>query len=199
MELDQEVSTTRHAHKTSETTSIANDGASELSVSSPVEMQQPNKRAMEHDSLVTVRLSEPPALHVNTTVPSSALPSRKSLFGREDTPIQETAEKTGQEEPVTEADTPDKQEATSPASDAGLTLQQELDNTEDGDHESGEDNGSNSSAARSSTESEAVDWEELQKTENQESKDQDSDNVCFPTQTLLNGRNANFSAFFFSS
>lgn len=180
MELDQEVTSTQHAPKTSETTPIANDGVPEPSNASPVETETPKKRAVEHDSLVTVRLSEPPALHVNTAVPTSAPASRKSLYGHEDTPIDEAAEKPDQEEDGVS----DNQEAKTPSSDSGLTLQQEIENIEDTEQEA-EDGGSNSAADRSSIESEPVDWEELQKTENQESKDQDSDNVSFPRQNTL--------------
>ncbi|KAK4218550.1 GTPase-activating protein GYP5 [Rhypophila decipiens] len=189
MELDQESTTiTQHAPKPAETetTSIVDDGASEMSIGSPVETQTPNKRAVEHDSLVTVRLSEPPPpLHVNTTVPSSALPTRRSLYGREDTPTDETTEKTGQEQ----ADGSNNQEAETPVSDHGLTLQQELAITEEGDQEF-QDDGPKSPGARSSSDSEDVDWEGLQKTENLESKEQDSDNSTAMLLAKLEQENA---------
>ncbi|KAM7199896.1 rab GTPase-activating protein 1-like [Naviculisporaceae sp. PSN 640] len=185
MELDREVTSTQHAPKPSETTSIAY-GAPESSIASPVETEILKKRALEHDSLVTVRLSEPsPALHVNTTVPSSALPSRKSLYGREDSPIDEVTEKPDLEE---EADASENQEAHTPSSDRGPTLQQELENLEDFEQEAEGD--PNSAADRSSVESEPVDWEELQKTENQESKDQDSDNSTAMLLAKLEQENA---------
>lgn len=194
MELDQQGTTSQHAHKTSETTSISSDGASGRSHSSSVAAGNKNG-PMNHDSLVTVRLSEPPSLHVNTTLPSSSLPNRKSLYGADDSPSDVIAEEREEEEDEDGAS--DGQDPKTPASDRGLpsqeeglSLQEELDNMDDEDEEF-EESHSSASTARSSAGSEAVNWEQLQKKEDQESKDQDSDNVRSPQLCIFQDVSAN--------
>ncbi len=86
-------------------------------------------RNIDHDSLVTVRLSEPPTLHVNTSLPMSILPSRRSLYGNEYTPTEAMAEIVHEEEHNDEGSegfpTP------TPASKLGKSLQDELDDGEE--------------------------------------------------------------------
>ncbi|KAK3687348.1 rab-GTPase-TBC domain-containing protein [Podospora appendiculata] len=130
---------------------------------------------MDHDSLVTVRLSEPPSLYVNTAIPPNTLPSRTSLYGFENTPSDTGTAKQDDDAASDESESEDPETTKAPASELGPSLQEELEQTEDEDQE--EDGGdSQSSDARSSTASEVVNWDQLQKTEDLESKDQDSDN-----------------------
>lgn len=158
---------------------------------SPIE----NRTFPGHDSMVTVRLSEPPSLSVNTDLPPNALPSRRSIFGPECTPTSATAVATPLKESESIAEEEDclsPKTSTEPQS----TLADEL-----GDSISSPDDQSDSprnsiSTADSDTEDEEVNWEKLQETEDQEVKDQDdNDNVCRcalvhdfspPTQTWLN-------------
>ncbi|KAK3319307.1 rab-GTPase-TBC domain-containing protein [Apodospora peruviana] len=171
MELDQQGILIQHAQKPSESTSVSSDGASGRTNSSPVATDG-RKRAMDHDSLVTVRLSEPRSLHVNTTVPSAALPSRKSIYGPDDTPTEDAITESGEDD---EDRGSEDSEAGTPASEQGKSLQQELEQMDDEEDEEGEEDDADNSPTRSSARSEDVNWDQLQKTEDQESKDQDSD------------------------
>ena len=93
-------------------------------------------RYTDHDSLVTVRLSEPPTLHVNTSLPMSLLPSRRSLYGNEYTPTDAMAEIVHEEKHDDEGSegfpTP------TPASKLGKSLQDELDDGEEPNEEAEE-------------------------------------------------------------
>lgn len=130
------------------------------------------KRPMDHernDSLVTVRLSEPPQpLVVDTNV----MPSSKSFFGTEYTPADAMAETLREEE-----DTRSKRDSMASEASGGFArnLQSEL---EAGNEEMADQD------AQSSDEEE-VDWEQLQETEEKESKDQDSDMVSLPDGLFL--------------
>ena len=121
---------------------------------------------MLHDSMVTVRLSEPPALTVDTT---SKRRSRKIEEADEDRnsnthSIAETdGEDQSQEESprITMMD-PNGNEVTSPTG------------SESGPSEAGESRRGSDSSKNST---EGVNWEELGKTEEKEPRDQDSDDV----------------------
>lgn len=142
----------------------------------PIETE---KRAVDHDSLVTVRLSEPPSLYINTAIPPSLLPSRKTVYGIEYTPT-EVMTKSVEEEPESDQE----QEPDAPALNQGTSLQEELKQLPSG----GEDMEDEGAEGRTSSDSETVDWEQLQKTEDLESKDQGSDNVslvCSVTLSLI--------------
>ncbi|KAI1184145.1 rab-GTPase-TBC domain-containing protein [Nemania serpens] len=122
-----------------------------------------------HDSMVTVRLSEPPSLSVNTDVPTHAMPSRRSICGPEYTPTsavtsgenvdgldEENAVGAGDDgDPDTDIKTPatthEEQKSNAESADRGDRLQDE-DAAEESDPEE-------------------VDWERLQKTENEQVKD----------------------------
>ena len=118
-----------------------------------------DEKAVEtHDSMVTVRLSEPPALTVNTNVGPNAAAPAKPQFGHEYKPSDAMAEAVQEEESGTEED-----------ADA------DVDGTVAQQHEG--DQSPDDVATPTSGSDDEVDWEELQKTENQQSKDQQSDNV----------------------
>ncbi|KAK2072338.1 hypothetical protein P8C59_006697 [Phyllachora maydis] len=146
-------------------------------------------KAMDHDSLVTVRLSEPPNLAVNTDAASNALPSWKSLHGRDLTPTDTMAD-VAQEETDEEED----EDAITPQPtvlEYGQDLHDDLAMEPNEVDEYGEEqqappnhglhtarnSAAHSSSTRQSVESEAVDWDRLQETEEAELKDQDTDHA----------------------
>ena len=182
MEQDQEELDIRHAQKVAKSTSLPIDGTSTSSTSSPTGAEF-DKKAVGHDSLVTVRLSEPPSLHVNTAIPPSPLPNRTSLYGLEDTPddtpTDAMAEIDKEEQPKQVEDL----ESMSPiAADTSLNLQEELElmetDAQDDDGENSRLSPPFSHSRSSSVVSEVVDWDQLQKSEDKESKEQENDNVC---------------------
>ena len=93
-------------------------------------------RHIDHDSLVTVRLSEPPTLHVNTSLPMSILPSRRSLYGNEYTPTDAMAEIVHEEKHDDERS--EGYPTPTPASKLGKSLQDELDDGEEPNEEAEE-------------------------------------------------------------
>ncbi|KAL1871027.1 hypothetical protein VTK73DRAFT_2336 [Phialemonium thermophilum] len=68
------------------------------STSSTIPVSDSSERAEDHDSLVTVRLSEPASLQVDTRIAPNILPSRKSLYGNDYTPTDVMAETLGEED-----------------------------------------------------------------------------------------------------
>jgi len=171
----------------------ANDGLATTRPSSIAVTAEVEKRAMDHDSLVTVRLSEPPSLYINTAIPPNPLPSRKTVYGLDYTPTEIMTESL-EEEPSSSPE----QEPETPASTNGLSLQQELEETGSdseiagsdseaagSESEDGENDETPTAEGRASSESETVNWEQLQKTEDLESKDQGSDNVGLDRSVLV--------------
>ncbi|KAI1394062.1 rab-GTPase-TBC domain-containing protein [Hypoxylon trugodes] len=132
----------------------------------------------EHDSMVTVRLSEPPSLLVNTDLPPNILPFRRSIWGHECTPTSATAPPLKEEEVVrvevevkTPADPPKnmlqelRDTSTIPTSitTPTTTIQEEDEHADDPMDES---------------DTEEVNWDQLQKTEDEEVKDQDDNSTA---------------------
>ena len=132
-----------------------------------------------HDSMVTVRLSEPPSLSVNTDLPPNPLPSRRSIFGPECTPTSAVTTSARETESIIEEEEED--ECASPktiSTKAPSNLAEEL-----GGSASSSDDQGQSSAEDDMDESdteEEVNWEKLQRTEDEEVRDQDdNDNVRY--------------------
>ncbi|KAI0863691.1 rab-GTPase-TBC domain-containing protein [Xylaria cubensis] len=133
---------------------------------SPIDAKIPG-----HDSMVTVRLSEPPSLSVNTDLPAAAVPSRKSIFGPEYTPTSavtlceddENAEEVGDSaEPERDIEKP-------------TTVNDELkNNTESKNQEEIPED----EDIMEESDTEEVDWERLQKTENEQVKDPDDNSTA---------------------
>ena len=118
---------------------------------------------MAHDSMVTVRLSEPPTLTVDTNVPEHT--NRDTLEhtnGQEQAEIIEDEESAQEESPRITMVDPNGNEVTSPASSESV---------ESRDPESRRGSDSTEESA------EEVNWEELEKTEEQEPRDEGSDDV----------------------
>lgn len=173
-----------------ESASPTSHGSPQLSNSSPVAADK-EKQSFEHDSLVTVRLSEPPSLLINTAIPPNPLPSRKTVYGIDYTPTGIIAEDLEEESDATVSESESESESETrtqtQASDVGLglSLQEELNEDPEGTsiQETGvmdlrDSNGRSSEDSENSEDSEPVDWDTLQKKEDLESKDQDSDKVC---------------------
>lgn len=167
--------------------------------SAPV-VEEKAKRAVDHDSLVTVRLSEPSYLQISTHVSMNALPSRKSLYEDDYTPVGtkvELVKEEQDEEEGVEGQMDGEAQAQLPvvvASDHTQSLQDELEeedetlddtasmhSTSDGTdmelEDVDEDTTPDMDHARSSEE---TNWDQLQKIEEEESRDQASDNVSLP-------------------
>ncbi|OTA69041.1 hypothetical protein K449DRAFT_406521 [Hypoxylon sp. EC38] len=130
--------------------------------------------------MVTVRLSEPPSLSVNTDLPANALPFRKSIWGHECTPTSATAPTA-----ISAAGTvPSKEEEvameekveveTKTSSDPPKTLLQEVRNTTTTiPEEQTEDND-----PMDESDTEEVNWDQLQKTEDEQVKNQDDNSTA---------------------
>ena len=179
------------ASSKSEPSSPTSGGSPALSNSSPVAADK-EKRSFEHDSLVTVRLSEPPSLLINTAIPPNPLPSRKTLYGIDYAPTGTIAEDSEEEPDATESEESESESDTQTlASDVGLglSLQEKLDEepAETSIQETGvmDLQGSDGRTSEDSEDSEPVDWDTLQKKEDLESKEQDSDKVCAVPATTL--------------
>jgi len=132
-----------------------------------------DSKASDHDSLVTVRLSEPPSLHLNTAVPPSTILTRKS-------PVPDHARSDATVEMLDEEDDDDDSESDifepETAAKRKPNLLQELGQA--GTASANEDGeGRKRRDSCSSSGSERVDWEELQKKEDLESKGQGSGKV----------------------
>ncbi|KAI1462085.1 rab-GTPase-TBC domain-containing protein [Annulohypoxylon moriforme] len=135
----------------------------------------------EHDSMVTVRLSEPPSLSVNTDFPPSTLPFRKSVWGHECTPTSATTpsatpaieeEVTMEEKVESESEIEMKTPADSPK-----TLSQELQDTNTTTSQE-EEKPTDDLDPMDESDTEEVDWDQLQKTEDEQVKNQDDNSTA---------------------
>ncbi|KAK1836952.1 rab GTPase-activating protein 1-like protein [Podospora conica] len=178
--------------------SPTSDGSPAPSSSSPVAADKKEKTSFEHDSLVTVRLSEPPSLLINTAIPPNPLPSRKTVYGIDYTPTGTIPEDSEEEVDATESDSESDTQTEASGVGLGLSLQEELEE----DAEAGtsiQETGVmdlEDSKARTSEDSEdpePVDWDTLQKKEDLESKDQDADKTTAMLLARLEQENAKFS------
>ncbi|KAI3320045.1 hypothetical protein HD806DRAFT_525032 [Xylariaceae sp. AK1471] len=133
---------------------------------SPVDTRIPG-----HDSMVTVRLSEPPSLSVNTDLPAAVMPLRRSIFGPQCTPTstttfcekEENAEVIGDDvEPETDIETP-------------TVVQDELDSS---NGSANQEEGTQGQDTMEDSDTEEVNWERLQKTENEQVKDPDDNSTA---------------------
>ncbi len=130
---------------------------------------------MAHDSMVTVRLSEPPSLTLDTSSSSDSEPPSSPIIS----PKTLEPETTKSSESSTTLETPEIENAQNrresvvivrdsrtvlPRVDTTRSLQDELGQCDDDTSDTSED-------------LEEVNWEELEKTEDQQTKDEETDNV----------------------
>ncbi|KAK6193366.1 hypothetical protein LQW54_012538 [Pestalotiopsis sp. IQ-011] len=152
-------------------------------IKSPGEKEQPAMAG--HDSMVTVRLSEPPSLSVRTDLP--VWPSRRSLFGPEYTPTptsaaspkkfdlgEKTMDKTEQV-----GDKGEEKEETAASQrhsdgDASKSLSEELEEATGNDTPQRETSSPGESEEDSEGDDEEVDWEKLQKSEDEQAQKDDN-------------------------
>lgn len=147
----------------------------------------PVKRSDEHDSLVTVRLSEPPKqLTLNTNVDTNGtIQNRRSLFSANlsaspisPSPLSASSETKLDDEIMSPVTTTYGSKA---------NLQEELDALQDNEDDSKTISGVEA-AEESDDDDEEVNWEQLQKTEDAVVKDNDSEDVRFiPVSGLHSG------------
>ncbi|KAI1478456.1 rab-GTPase-TBC domain-containing protein [Daldinia eschscholtzii] len=129
----------------------------------------------EHDSMVTVRLSEPPSLSVNTDLPLNPLPFRKSIWGHECTPTSATTPSVPPVMEVEEGDMDDVQvDLKSPTSPKSLS--KELETTEA--TSTIQEDKIIEDDPMDESDTEEVNWDQLQKTEDEEVKDQDDNSTA---------------------
>jgi hypothetical protein len=117
---------------------------------------------MTHDSLVTVRLSEPPALTVDTSVCSEPVPDILVVTGTDISSITPTKQTDAMDEKTA---TRTRSTATLLSPDPARSLQDELGIYQHDDDDSSDDQ-------------EEVNWAELEKTEDEQAKEDEADNVC---------------------
>ncbi|KAI1209887.1 rab-GTPase-TBC domain-containing protein [Annulohypoxylon truncatum] len=155
---------------------------------SPVEKDDKDERRIpEHDSMVTVRLSEPPSLSVNTDLPPNTLPFRKSIWGHECTPTSATApsatptieEEVTMEEKIVETEIELKTPSDTPQTKILLQELGDTTSTSPGSPgSSGEEKQSDDVDPMDESDTEEVDWDQLQKTEDEQVKDQDDNSTA---------------------
>jgi len=131
--------------------------------------------AMPHDSMVTVRLSEPPSLTIDTKILAESFDEDSSEHTKvQSTPdiILDSVEDDIQEDSprITRMD-PNGNEITSPTGSESAASQ-------DGESRTGSDSSGPSEEG-------GVNWEELEKTEEQEPRDQGSDDVSLGISAYL--------------
>ncbi|KAI5926735.1 rab-GTPase-TBC domain-containing protein [Camillea tinctor] len=167
--MASEQETPQQNDSSSSPTAASPTSAKSSELKSPVE--SPVERTMPaHDSLVTVRLSEPPSLSVNTDLPPVLTPTRKSIFGPQYTPTSATTPSIREE--VDMEDEGEPKTAVEPT----RSLQEELESIpEDDTPKSSRTSSDDDDSADESDEE--VNWEQLQKTEDEQVvKDGQDDN-----------------------
>ena len=128
-----------------------------------------------HDSMVTVRLSEPPALTVDTAIPSKQNASRDST----QKVVEETTDTPGIQLDGVAENAAEEEEEESPR----ITMMDPNGNellSPSGSESAGSQNGESrreSDSSEESVEGGGVNWEELQQTEENEPRDESSDDV----------------------
>lgn len=182
MELGEEATgSTRHASQYTVTSpaTVMDEDTQPVLDSSPV-VEQEMKRTLEHDSLVTVRLSEPPSLETERNTGTSPVASRTSIQGEDYGDVELGTGQQGKEENATQV---------SESQDMGNTdhvgnLQDELeaddgvgmliDTMDDTAMDLGDVDDDSASDMAGSRSSEDTNWDQLQKIEDEESRDQDN-------------------------
>ncbi|KAI1779721.1 rab-GTPase-TBC domain-containing protein [Hypoxylon cercidicola] len=184
-------------NESSPTSTVTNWTESNMA-KSPVEKddreRESEHRMPEHDSMVTVRLSEPPSLSVNTDLPPNALPFRRSIWGHECTPTSATATAPTKDNEVAMEDKVETEtEAEAEAEvevevEAGLkwpastesskNLLQELQDTTPDKEERADGDRDDDDDSMDESDTEEVNWDQLQKTEDEQVKDLDDNSTA---------------------
>jgi len=145
------------------------------STPSPIVSSTSHMSHIAHDSMVTVRLSEPPALTVDTAIPSKQNASRDST----QKVVEETTDTPGIQLDGVAENAAEEEEEESPR----ITMMDPNGNellSPSGSESAGSQNGESrreSDSSEESVEGGGVNWEELQQTEENEPRDESSDDV----------------------
>jgi hypothetical protein len=137
---------------------------------------------MAHDSLVTVRLSEPPSLTVDTNLRPDVIYGRSSRVG------ESHSRDSGRNEKEDDAASDNSAKTKVAPGDTEDTLSHEAE-----EPDGGVADGSQESETGASSDSEEVNWAELEKTEDEEPKDRESDTVSpsrLPSNIAIREANA---------
>ncbi|KAI2618815.1 rab-GTPase-TBC domain-containing protein [Hypoxylon sp. NC1633] len=157
-------------------------------VKTPVEKDE--RRTPEHDSMVTVRLSEPPSLSVNTDLPASTLPFRRSIWGHECTPTSATSATALAVGPMGEKEKENDEEVAPGQKIESVIIEAEAGSKMPTDPPTAlpqdfQDPATNKQEQRTDdndlmdeSDTEEVNWDQLQKTEDEEVKDQDDNSTA---------------------
>ncbi|KAL0472206.1 rab-GTPase-TBC domain-containing protein [Neurospora intermedia] len=180
MELDRKTRDSRHDSKydDQEETSkspLPSSSSPSGTNSSPIELESDKQRTMEHDSLVSVRLSgsSRSSLQIDTNV----FPPQNKVGGLEDSPSASPTDDAETETIKEEKNDEDRHdEVKTLASTYSPSLREELESVQEGDEEAEDDN-DDARSKGSSAESEDVNWDDLQKKEDEQVKEQDVDNT----------------------
>jgi len=174
MEREEPIGGVEDVEKQQAETPVEGSTLSETSLTS--EKSAGNNNAVEkhaaHDSMVTVRLSEPPVLHIDTTntpapsIPNTRARSTSSSISEpgdgDETPSAETAREDSPRITMIDSNGDVITDPPSPAMSSRTS----------------------STSSQESVDGEQVDWEELEKSEGQEPKDQWTDDVSGYTLSL---------------
>ncbi|ATY64391.1 RabGAP/TBC [Cordyceps militaris] len=179
---------TNHAHTQDDTRKSVDSVQIPPLTAMPEEDADTRTPKMTHDSMVTVRLSEPPSLTLDTSSASGSEPASSPVTslhtaepdttkGFKNNTQPETSEidnvHNSRESVVVVRDS----RTTLPRADTARSLQDELGQYEDNNSDTSEDR-------------EEVDWEELEKTEDQQTKDEETDNSTALLLARLEQENA---------
>jgi hypothetical protein len=159
------------------------------SVASPMSpLESDSTTSAGHDSMVTVRLSEPPPLSVNTDLPPSTLSLRKSISGPAYTPTGTVAATIQETEPISEEDVqqPDSETDSEAAGSSNDAEEAASDNAANNGESNDIVSNQLSDEDAEDSETEEVNWDKLQQTEDEEAQDGDDkvSQVLFRTVTL---------------
>lgn len=144
---------------------------------------------MTHDSMVTVPLSGPPSLAIDTNIPVPLGPSWLGRStetigsGQQDAVTDLSATSTGRNSAAVAVDVDDEttpQNDTPRPQEAGRSLETELQESGDDDDDDERQRTVDTPTPSTPTREPSVNWDELQKTENEQPKDEQMGNVCEP-------------------
>ncbi|KAJ2981049.1 hypothetical protein NUW58_g6785 [Xylaria curta] len=135
-------------------------------IKSPVDTKVPG-----HDSMVTVRLSEPPSLSVNTDLSTAAVALRRSVLGPEYTPTSAVTLCEDEENMKQIGDNVESKRDTDTPTTVHHETKTDLESIDREERQQDED-------ATEESDSEEVNWERLQKTENEQVKDPDDNSTA---------------------
>ncbi|OAQ63186.2 GTPase activating protein [Pochonia chlamydosporia 170] len=157
------------------------EAADDIGEADETEIETPK---MAHDSMVTVRLSEPPSLALDTTTPMASLDEEAPASPAVEDLVIPTKDGNNEDEDRTER----RNSLMTKLRDSSLTLSTE------GTNRTLQDElgpyGADGNETDSSEDNEEVNWEQLEKTEDEQTKDEETDNSTALLLARLEQENA---------